>query len=111
MITQFKVHDQNAMAVCKTVLQQFSSLKSRHVLLGALQCTVKSCRPRYGRLCSQKLYLSAHLFASRGLAQAPAEAASGQMLSPAVRYLVDTHNITDTSAILGSGPKSRLLKG
>ena len=32
-------------------------------------------------------------------------------LSPAVRYLVGTHKIEDTSVIEVSGPKSRLLKG
>ena len=36
---------------------------------------------------------------------------SVQTLSPAVRYLVDTHKIQDTGVILGTGPKSRLLKG
>ncbi len=32
-------------------------------------------------------------------------------ISPAVRYLVDTHNIQDVSVIHASGPKNRLLKG
>lgn len=32
-------------------------------------------------------------------------------LSPAVRYLVGTHSITDLAPIQASGPKNRLLKG
>ncbi len=41
----------------------------------------------------------------------PAAEASTAALSPAVHYLVGTHNITDTSIIPASGPKNRLLKG
>lgn len=51
----------------------------------------------------------------RGLSEvvvAPAGANGGQqMLSPAVRYLVSTHGIADTSVIRRSGPHNRLLKG
>ena len=32
-------------------------------------------------------------------------------LSPAVKYLVDTNNISDLSLIKPSGPKDRILKG
>ena len=32
-------------------------------------------------------------------------------LSPAVKYLVDTNNISDLSLITASGPKDRILKG
>lgn len=51
------------------------------------------------------------VFAVQRLSQATAAIDGGQVLSPAVRYLVGTYNIADPSAILGSGPNNRLLKG
>lgn len=41
----------------------------------------------------------------------PVESLGAVVLSPAVRHLVETHNITDVAGIQASGPKNRLLKG
>ena len=51
------------------------------------------------------------VFAVQRSTRVAAASNGGQVLSPAVRYLVGTYNISDPSAILASGPNNRLLKG
>ena len=55
----------------------------------------------YSGVCSRARYYST-------ASVAVAETVS---LSPAVKYLVDTNNISDLSLITPSGPKDRILKG
>ena len=100
---------ESGMAVWK-FLQQFcvprsscrvlSSDLSRLAIRRSLTPELEGCPPR--------------LVLYRTLSQAPAGPAAvdlGPSLSPAVRYLIGTHSITDLSAIQASGPKNRLLKG
>lgn len=93
--------------------------KSAQQRSGSLKLLFRDLR----RLGSEKAYRcqeasqSLRLLEKRGLSQQAAAATTAAgvqdevVFSPAVRYLLGTHNIADASAIQASGPKNRLLKG
>ena len=95
-----KVAQSSKLILRRGVIDSFEAILKRSI---SLQC---SCNRNEAGISRQK---QLQLF--RSYSQAVPAIDASQMLSPAVRYIVGTHNITDISAIQATGPKNRLLKG
>ena len=98
--------------VWSVLLQPSSRIKSNRVYKDVFRYLFKSSSilsGSYNQFIAILRSCSYGLVSIRTFSQAVPDAS--QTLSPAVRYLVGTHNIADPSIIQSSGPKNRLLKG
>lgn len=116
LLLYLRLHPQWDMALWRFV-HQSRSLKSSKWWHPGISKPVLCEGPQISAQQGQARKHSGHgllnFYTLRTLSQVAAafDASSSPALSPAVRYLVGTHRIEDTSGITASGPGKRLLKG